>query len=489
MKKILYWSCIGLIFLLSFFFYSSLFYPALNSDNAVTILMIHYFKLPHDLYFWGQDRMGSLIPLIGQIFYKVFHFSALTAESITHYGILLLGFLAFASFLKSRWYKIVFAIIWFFPPMRLIDVTQFAFGIHYSLIAISCYLISLYDRRQSQNNMLLNHFILFLTMITMITAVWVNDMAIMSVVLLICVQLFFYLKANKLTKLVFKKPQLYYGIFGVLIGYLFIHYAKSQSPKQVYAAFGDLNSIMQTIKIFLKTITDFLLFKSDEPFTSVYAYMVIIIIICSIFVLRKMQVNETTKKWALYFLIDAVVVFAIIMISKWTLVSDVPRRYFTCTYIAFSFALLLLFDNIDIKTKYARFIKTFLVLTVVVGGMGTLYNLKYVWPKSLTPVVKITGEFKQLGKIGIIADYWNSYIISCTDPATIKATPHDQTYAVRNYQIVDEVFMQKNIYIIKDMWMETFPDSLNQFGRTMIKDGSEFSLGNCDVCKYRKSGF
>ena len=159
-NKKIYYLIIGLIVLLSFRFYSSLFYPVLNSDNAVTILMIHYFKLPNDLYFWGQDRMGSLIPLIGQIPFKIFNLSALTSESITHYTILLLGFLAFSTFIKSRFYKVIFAIIWFFPPMRLIDVTQFAFGIHYSLIAISCYLFVYYQKEKIQNNLLFRHTIL-----------------------------------------------------------------------------------------------------------------------------------------------------------------------------------------------------------------------------------------------------------------------------------------------------------------------------------------
>ena len=141
-NKYQYTIIILLIFLGSFFLYSSLYYALLNSDNAVTVLMVHYFKLPDDLYFWGQDRLGSLIPLIAQIPNKLFRLSPILSESIVHYGILLTGFLAFATFIKSNFYKIVFAIIWFFPPMRLIDVTQFAFGIHYSLIAIICYLIN-----------------------------------------------------------------------------------------------------------------------------------------------------------------------------------------------------------------------------------------------------------------------------------------------------------------------------------------------------------
>lgn len=85
---------------MSFRFYSSLFYPLLNSDNAVTILMIHYFKIPDDLYFWGQDRMGSLIPLLGQIPFKLLGFSALASEALVHYTILLVGFFSFAFFLN-----------------------------------------------------------------------------------------------------------------------------------------------------------------------------------------------------------------------------------------------------------------------------------------------------------------------------------------------------------------------------------------------------
>ncbi len=134
---------ISIIFLLSFRFFSSMFYPILNSDNAVTILMIYYFKLPQDLYFWDQDRMGSIIPLIGQIPFKLFKFSAVTSEAVTHYSILLLGFLSFSTFLKSDYLKIIFALIWFFPPIRLIDTIQLYSGVEYSLIAISCYLITL----------------------------------------------------------------------------------------------------------------------------------------------------------------------------------------------------------------------------------------------------------------------------------------------------------------------------------------------------------
>lgn len=99
-------------------------------------------------------------------------------------------------------------------------------------------------------------------------------------------------------------------------------------------------------------------------------------------------------------------------------------------------------------------------------------------------MAKVLDEFQHMGKIGVISEYWNSYVTSCINPELIKATPHDQTYAVRNMQIVDEVFAQPNIYVIRDMWMDSFPDSLTQFNRTLTRSGNEFKMGDCFVCKY-----
>lgn len=484
MKKA-YYIVVGLIFLLSFRFYSSLYYPILNSDNALTVLMIHYFKLPDDLYCWGLNRIGSIIPLIGQIFFKIFNFSAIASEAITRYLILLLGFLAFSSFLKSHFYKIIFAVIWFFPPMRLIDITQFYVGIHYSLFAICCYLFVTYKKERIQQHTLLRHGVLALITILLIAVIWVSDMALVSVFLLLTLELYFYLKTNTINSL-FNKIEFYYTLIGLGIGYFFIHYAKNlSSNKQDYVFFSDLNTIKETVRIFFTSIYDLLAFKSNEPFTSVYTYLVIILFAILLSQIKKIKLNEDAQKWIWLFLLDAALLFAIIMISKWTFLNGVPRRYFGCTYISLAFAILLLLDNSKIRSNQLLIIKTLLIITVVIGGVGTFYNIKYIWPKRLTPRVEFASEFVTLGQIGIISEYWNSYINSCVDPDKIKAIPNEQSAAVKNYQIIEEVFQQKNIYVIKDMWLNSFPDSLSQYGRLLVKEGVEFKLGDSDVCKYK----
>ena len=483
----IFYILVCIIFLLSFYFFASMYYPSLNSDNAVNILMIYYYKFPKDLYTWDLNRFGTLIQLLGQIPFKLFHLSPLISESITRYSILLLGYLSFSTFLKSRFYKIIFAIIWFFPPIRLIDVTQFAYGIHYSLIAMACYLIHLLNKNELINKPVLYHIISLANVIVLILAVWVSDMAIVSVFLIIGIHLFYYLKRNYFSWQIFKNPQLYYLVFGILSGLLFILYAKlNASSRQDYTIFSNLSEIKHTFHIFFKTISDIFLFKAGEPFTGVFGYLVVLIILFVFLNIKKVTINDYTRKWALYFFLDAIILFTVIMVSKWTLLNHVPRRYFTCTYITFAFALLLIIDNLSLEFKLRKILNVILIITVLTAGIGTIFNLKYIAPKTLTPMVKITGEFQKLGKIGIISEYWNSYIVSCTNPDLIKATHHDKTWAVRNDEITDEVFQQDNIYVIKDMWFDTFPDTLKQFGRTLVKDGDEFIIGGGNVCKYRK---
>jgi len=447
--------------------------------------MTHYFKIPNDLYFWGQDRLGSLIPLIGQIPNKLFGMSPILSESITHYAILLAGFLAFSTFIQSKFYKIIFAIIWFFPPMHLIDVTQFAFGIHYSLVAIVCYLIDKLNKENSFTNPFRYYLILASSTLLLIAAVWVSDMALVSAALLISISIFYFIKNKNQINTRNRNSFIVFTLIGSIIGYIFISYAKSLSTMQnTYSTFGDLDMILKSTSIFLGTISNFLLFKTNEPVTSIYSYFAIGLIISVFFVIRKIKVSEITRKWILYLLIESIILLCIIMASKWTFLNNVPRRYFTCTYITLSFAFILILDNLVLSAKQKQFFRTFTLITVLIGGLSSIHYLKYEEPKSLVPMAKVLEDFQSLGKIGIISEYWNSYVTSCINPELIKATPHDQTYAVRSMQIVEEVFAQPNIYVIKDMWMDNFPDSLWQFNRTLTKTGVEFKMGDCYVCKY-----
>ncbi len=475
----------ALIACLSFRCYASLYYPILNSDHAVSILMLHDLHLPSDFYFWGQDRIGSFIPVLGQLLYKGLHLSALASESITHYLILLMGFLALSTFISSYFYKTVLALVWFFPPMRFIDVIALYSGVEYSLIAMACYLYVRYSKG-SFSSVIKTHLCLVSITVLLLCAIWVSDMAIISIGILLGLHLIAKFRDNAYRLNGLLKPELLYLLTGLIGGTLFFHFAKAHSPNRMdYATFSDVTTIKSSFEMLGDSVFKLFAFKGDEVLTSIYCYLLLLFLALFIYGRKKSGSNVFQSIWFRFFLLDALVVFLLIMVSQWTFLNGVPRRYFTCTYISLSVVLLMLLDRSAYRPGFDKIVKGLLVTTVLIGGVGTLYNLKYFWPRTLKPKAEVVKEFRSLGEIGIIAEYWNAYIVGVTDPGRIKTTPHDGEY-VRNPALAEAVLHQPRIYIIRDMWMDTFPDTLVQFHHPLVKAGQPFHLGDCEVCLYRK---
>jgi hypothetical protein len=487
MKTWLHYFGIALIIILSFLCYSSNFYPLLGSDDAIQVLMIHYFQLPHDLYFWGQDRYGSLIPLVGQVFNKGLGISPLTSESITHYLLLVAGFFAFASFFESKAVKLLFAIIWFFPPLRMADLLRLNLGEEYSLLAIGIFALNKLYEKEILNYRLSHHLQLLGITLVFILAVWVSDLAIVPVSLILSLQVFtFFNTTNKNPFLIFlKKPGFYYTMAGFAFGTAFILYGKQLADKSpLYNNFNDWHTIYASLKMFGLSISDLLRFRAAEPFTSVYLYLVIVLSLMLVAKHGKIRFGKHQKKWFLFFVLDLVLIFCAIMVSKWAFMNGVPRRYFISIYIVFWMAFFLAFESLE-NSGFKKLLTVGLFVAVMLAGAGSLYNLKYIWPKTLKPGAENAREFESLGRIGVIGNYWNSYIISVTDPERIIATP-DELSSVRNRQMAYKTMERDTIYLIRDGWFDVFPDSLSQFGTKLYKDGEEFRMGDCNVCRYRK---
>ena len=449
--------------------------------------MIHNFNLPKDLYFWGGNRFGSLVPLIGQIFNKICAFSPIVSESFAHYLLLIMGFFGFSSLFKSKFNKIIFAVIWFLPPLRMIDILKTGMGEQYALIGMAAFFINKTYSAKIVKFSLKQYLYLALVTLLFILAVWVSDLGVVTIFIILFIYVLFYIKHNRISITgILKNPEIYYIIAGLIVGTVFIMYAKKNALKvENYYDFFDPKTLFASTKIFFGTIADLFLFKIKEPFTSVYSYLLIIAIFVVALNYRNIKYRENHVRWVLIFSLDLVLVFLVILSSHWAYLNGVPRRYFVCNYLSFWLIFLMTIEDFE-TVRFKRFIAICLLIMVLIGGLGTLYNYKYISPKKLIPTIKTASEFKRLGKIGIIAEYWNSYLSAAPDPDNIKATPNDVSF-VRNQSLVDSVFSQPKIYVIKDMWMKSFPDTLEQFGYVLIKNGEEFRLGGSQICNYRKS--
>jgi len=476
---------VGAVITLSFLLFSSVFYPLLNSDDGITLLMIHNFRLPEDIYFWDQDRGGSIIPLLAQIFHKGFGLSLLWSEAIVHYSILILGYFSFSTLLKSNYSKIIFAVAWFLPLYYFLGLIRYPFGLHYSFLAIGIYLINRYQKRNYKPT--LKYLLLCSIFLIFLVSVWSSDMAIVSISLVLLYYGIRSYQSKKSVKKFVLMPETIFTFLGYILGVLSILGLKS-TAKLVSASqynlqyFNSYDELIQAFSLLKKILITFFSFKVQDPPVSIYAYLVIILLSFVLVLKIKGEKTQKVSSWAKVFLIDGIIFIAIILLSNWAYKNGLARRYFTGVYITFWLAFLMYLECF-VKTRLTMVVKGIAILLVAVGVYSTIYGYQYIRPKRFTPKAEVVKEFEALGKIGIIAGYWSSYGVSFVNPNLIKATPHDKS-TVRNYELVDSVFNQPKLYLIRDGWMDTFPNTINQFGRKLNKKGTEFYMGDCWVNEY-----
>ena len=93
-------------------------------------------------------------------------------------------------------------------------------------------------------------------------------------------------------------------------------------------------------------------------------------------------------------------------------------------------------------------------------------------------------EISNMGDFGIIGSYWNSYAIDALSPK-IEASPNSG-YAVRYKRGVDLVFENDSIMIIRNGYLDSLKDSVQEFNRTLIKIGKNKKIGQLEYAFYQE---
>ncbi len=448
------------------------------------------FKFPHDLYFWGQDRLGSFVPLLSHIIVKLTGLNAAWSVSITNYLILIAGYLCISILFRSWSIKLILAVFWFFPPVNFLDFLMIAqpFGVQMSLLAVAIFIFNKINYSQSAFKRVM---LISLISITLIVSMWVSDLTIISIFLLIALALFNYFRdyANRLQfrfkmRNIFKEPALYITLFWMFAGYIFIKYAKSHADQDIRYTkqmFNDLDTVFLTIKAISFQIIDILTFNYESNiFLGLFGWLSVIALFAITYFAIKMRGKITSNKWFWFFMTQAILAILAILVSYWVFRNGVSRRYFVLAYISLVLAILLISDKFPGKQKFG--INILLILTTITGLLSSTVHIYY--PERQKSKYENMKEFRRLGKAGIISEYWNSYITAIAAPNKITVTPNDRSY-IRNIKMADSVFRQPDIYIIKDLWLDSFPENISQYGYNLQKAHKPFELGGATLCEYK----
>lgn len=476
-------SLVAFIILSSFFLYSLAFNPLVTSDDALNVLMAFDYQIPPDFYCWGQDRGGTIIPLISQFFIHVLHLSPILSVSLSNYLLLTLGFIGFSKLFKQPFTLIIFAVLWFFPYERFINILSFPIGMSYSLIGISIYFLDRLMHKKDLTNFS-KHFHLLVSIGLWGLAIWTSDLAFFTVLLLVFT-LLFYSKYQKIEQFP-KKLFILYSTLGITAVIFIVLKLKTYATgvTENFQKFNSAEQIGESIGIVFLDCWNVLSFQENNFLISFGAWLilVVLIILVVILALSRKSIFSFKNPWILFLISDFLAVLAIIFLAHWVLLNNMGRWYFVAPYISGLLLVLFLLDSF--VEKMGKTLKAVCVSCVIILGITPIYTSLRANNWKYTPLRSTILELNKLGKIGIIGDYWDAYRCSIANPENIKSTPHEGE-DIKNTDRISEVFRQPKIYLSKDMWFDEFPDSIQQFGVMLYKYSDEFFLGGSNLCAYK----
>ena len=140
---------------------------------AVHVYMTESFKFSENLYYWNQDRLGSIVPMLGHLIYSITPLSAVWSCGLAEHIILFLGCYAFAFFTKNSFQTLLLSMVWFLPSKEMVYQILISqpYGEQLSFIGIS--LVLFHKIINDQRYVLFPFFIASVTI-----SLWISDFSV-----------------------------------------------------------------------------------------------------------------------------------------------------------------------------------------------------------------------------------------------------------------------------------------------------------------------
>lgn len=433
--------------LVFFFHYSALHFPNLNSDHAIHVLMSKSFSFPEDLYFWGQDRLGSIIPMLGHVFYLL-GISPLLATSMSQIILLVSAAYFFGTLVSNPFHRILILLSLLFPPIVFFEQVMVGHPYigHFFFLGASLFIITSKKLGSS-----LKYFLLPLAIAG---GFWSSELFLGNLPALLIFLNFGKLKISKRQGL-YLLASLIIALSFLIIAKLYAHpvgaYHKLfASPLEIWDGF------MTTFKLLYAHLT----FTSEPLIGSVIPWLFIGSILL-ILLKRKRLIFSLTS---LYFLLSIFIGLGLISLSKWSALMDYPVRYYVVIIYQYILFSLLLLDK-NSKQKALKFLIYFSLIS------SSLFSIYYnsaagVDKYKMTP--STAKFFAKFSNVGVLGTYWNSYIIEAYNNSEMISSPHERE-VYRNQRALNSIYLKDSILLIANNYLQPLPDSLQEFGALLIR--------------------
>lgn len=449
-------------------FFSPPLYPLLDADQAIHVLMVADLKLPDDWYYWGQDRLGSFMPLLARPFFL------LGLEAVWAYTVAqLLAFLSWAWFLNrlcgNRWLALAALALLIFPPLPF---SSFILPGHPFLAQITFTLAGIHIAMKPGTPATWLGFPPIAAL-----AVWSSELSLPFFGVLGLMMLRETYHTNGPRALVRAMLLL---IPGTAAGLWFLLYTK-QTAHRVAAyseIFGTREEIIRNLEQFGVRYGEILFFGTGEWGTSVSALAWTMLLLAGLVLMAGKLAATSVVQRAL--LISGALVILLLPFSHWVAMMGSDPRYYGYGWLLLTFSILPSLKG----------------LMKPVAGLLMVFSAAFGWwSVEQVYLTKDSSAYFKPGRTDIlslaekvrapaIASYWTAYVYTALHPDHPRAIPSEGEY-LRNGRQINSVLSSDTVAVIGSFWLETYPDTLKQYNRELLLIHPPETAGDLHFALYR----
>lgn len=449
--------------------YAPRFAPHFSSDNAIHVIMTRHFDSLNDFYYWGQDRLGSILPLFSSIFYWS-GLKAIDATGLILYACLISTFFYLASFFKSTLNKLLFAVFLFLPISTFVEMNSI--GHPYSAQML-LFCGSLWVFRKIKTNAGYQYAVVAVLFLCL--SLWVSEMSLLFIGLVFISGLNWSLGlklnpevSNRFTQgkytlhyhLQSRRIQLLLFItFALIVGAFCLRYIKNanpwppQSESIMVDSLEKVGALIHTSALMYKT--DLGLGADQKTLVGITKWLYSwLFLLFPLFLIVGIALQRKTNKkiepgiqilfaFGLVFFLFSFFLRAAYHTTIELYYSHV--RYYSISYLfALLFALVLVDQSSNLNFK--RIGKAYLILLA-------LCSIGNNWTKISEPSVyqRLKPLERKAQHAGLVGSYWESYVFGCLDEEKLMASARFQN---RNNDHYLKTLQRNNLYLVADKWFE-----------------------------------